>query len=477
MQYDASSSIFSCYSGVKDGLYLYVKVDDNDLEYYGTEITYSGNTIPEGGSITVGAGSVLTLPDEFNNSDPNALVIQEGGQVIYNGTGSFNATLQENITGYGNNPAVSDGWYFIASPVDGLPTSAITSGAYDLFIYNEPNAYWYSNTGAAAPFNTLSRGQGYLYANSENTTLNIAGAMISTETQITKDLSFECDAYPELKGYNLMGNPFTRNLGTGDITIGGEPVTSVLLLNNDEDYQTCNFLASGVIKPGQGFFIQATGAGQQLVFNPSSKNVDEIGLISIEGGNEDYIDKAYIQIGGGNTLRKMTFSGEKSSVYVIDNGDDYAATTIYELEGTMPVNFKANKDGEYTITVNTTYIEPSMMILFDDFTGEEFDLLESPTYRFKAAANDPENRFKLIFDLNNNNNYTGLDENYTGDNFVYQNGDEIIVNGEGELQVFDVLGRFVMSQNVSGVERISKPAQTGVYIFMMNGKTQKIVVK
>ena len=63
------------------------------------------------------------------------------------------------------------------------------------------------------------------------------------------------------------------------------------------------------------------------------------------------------------------------------------------------------------------------------------------------------------------------------DNFVYQNGDEIIVNGEGELQVFDVLGRFVMSQNVSGVERISKPAQTGVYIFMMNGNAQKIVVK
>ncbi len=475
MQYDASSSIFSCYSGVQDGLYLYVKVDDNDLEYYGTEITYSGNTIPEGGSITVGAGSVLTLPDEFNNSDPNAFVIQEGGQVVYNGTGSFNATLQENIIGYGNNPAVSDGWYFIASPVDGLPTSAITSGAYDLFIYNEPNAYWYSNTGAAAPFNTLSRGQGYLYANSENTTLNIAGAMISTETQITMDLSFECDAYPELKGYNLMGNPFTRNLGTGDITIGGEPVTSVLLLNNDEDYQTCNFLASGVIKPGQGFFIQATGAGQQLVFNPSSKNVDEIGLISIEGGNEDYIDKAYIQIGGGNTLRKMTFSGEKSSVYVIDNGDDYAATTIYELEGTMPVNFKANKDGEYTITVNTKYIEPSVLILFDDFTGTEYDLLESPTYHFKSSVDDPDNRFKLIFDFNHN--YNGVDDNYTNGNFAYQSGDEIIVSGNGELKVYDVLGRMVMNQRINGVQRVSKPSQKGVYILQLGGMTQKIVIR
>ena len=138
---------------------------------------------------------------------------------------------------------------------------------------------------------------------------------------------------------------------------------------------------------------------------------------------------------------------------------------------------------QFTFTVDDDFVAVlvdevvACVILFDDFTGEEFDLLESPTYRFKASADDPENRFKLIFDLNNNNNYTGLDENYTGDNFVYQNGDELIITGEGELKVYDVLGRFVMSQNVSGVERINKPAQTGVYIFMMNGNAQKIVVK
>ena len=298
--------------------------------------------------------------------------------------------------------------------------------------------------------------------------------MIGTETEVTKTLSFAYDGGGDLKGYNLMGNPFTRNLGSGDITLGGEPVTSVLLLNNDEDYQTCNFLASGVIKPGQGFFIQATAENQELVFNPSSKDLSEIGLISIKAGNESYIDKAYIQISRGNTLRKMTFSGDKPSVYVIDNGDDYAATTIYELAGSMPVNFKAVADGEYSVTVNTKNVEPSLLILFDNFTGEEFDLLESPTYHFKAGANDPEDRFKLIFDFNN---YTGLDENLTGDSFIYQSEDELIVSGNGELMVFDVLGRLVMTKRINGVQRVEKPDQTGVYIFRLNGMTQKLVVK
>ena len=167
-----------------------------------------------------------------------------------------------------------------------------------------------------------------------------------------------------------------------------------------------------------------------------------------------------------------------TAVYVMNDGDDYAAARVEELEGTIPVNFKAVADGEYTITVNAKNIEASTMILFDDFTGEQIDLLETPSYTFKAETTAPENRFKLIFDFNNN--YNGVEDNYTNGNFAYQSGDEIIISGEGELQVFDVLGRIVMSQNISGVERISKPETAGVYLFVIVGedmKTQKIVIR
>ncbi len=112
-------------------------------------------------------------------------------------------------------------------------------------------------------------------------------------------------------------------------------------------------------------------------------------------------DNAFIQLENGNTLRKMNIAN-RTSVYMMNEGDDFAATTIYELAGSMPVNFKAVEDGEYTI----------------------------------------------------------------------------IVNGEGELKVYDVLGRLVLQKHVNGVETYGRTSlQTGVYIFMMNGNAQKIVVR
>ncbi|MBO7469859.1 MAG: T9SS type A sorting domain-containing protein, partial [Bacteroidales bacterium] len=133
----------------------------------------------------------------------------------------------------------------------------------------------------------------------------------------------------------------------------------------------------------------------------------------------------------------------------------------------------------YTITVETKNIENlNYMHLIDNIKNTEIDLLVEPSYTFKASESDNADRFYLVFDFNN---YTGVNENYTNDNFAHQIGDEIFVSGEGTLQVFDVLGRFVTGYNVNGDKRISTDAfNTGVYIFRMVGtevKTQKIIVR
>ncbi len=38
--------------------------------------------------------------------------------------------------------------------------------------------------------------------------------------------------------------------------------------------------------------------------------------------------------------------------------------------------------------------------------------------------------------------------------FAYQSGNDIIVSGDGELQVFDVMGRLVMTQHINGVQSL-----------------------
>ena len=108
--------------------------------------------------------------------------------------------------------------------------------------------------------------------------------------------------------------------------------------------------------------------------------------------------------------------------------------------------------------------------LIDLLTGEDIDLLANNSYEFVGSPRDNENRFVVKFS-----------ENAGNDIFAYQNNNDIIVNGEGMLQVYDVMGRFVGNYEVNGNEHISASNfSTGVYIFRLIGnevKTQKIVVR
>lgn len=64
------------------------------------------------------------------------------------------------------------------------------------------------------------------------------------------------------------------------------------------------------------------------------------------------------------------------------------------------------------------------------------------------------------------------------DIFAYQNGSDIIVEGEGTLEIYDVMGRLIAKQYVNGVRtHCVCPSGTGVYILKLEGKTQKIIIK
>ena len=105
--------------------------------------------------------------------------------------------------------------------------------------------------------------------------------------------------------------------------------------------------------------------------------------------------------------------------------------------------------------------------VIDKVKDEIIDLSADNEYTFMGSPVDRRDRFMLVF---------GTATGSGSDIFAYQDGTDIIVSGVGELQVFDVMGRMVMTKYVNGVETISAPT-TGVYIFKLNGMTQKIVVR
>lgn len=412
-----------------------------------------------------------------------SLTIEDGGQLICNN--SVNATLQKEITAaevWGIPGA--DAWYFIASPVDGYATSnVIITGTSDtdLFSFDEGSSYWYNAQGSAHLFTTLTRGQGYLYANSTGDDLAFSGEMPATNSNIEKDLSFAGSG--NAKGYNLMGNPFTCNLTTDNVKFyngtTNTDITSYYTVENGTDLSLVTF-SGNPIKPGRGFMIQATGEGQKLVFNPvakSEKAAAKPSFITIEAGNDQFIDRACIQIGSGNTLRKMTINDHVSHVYVVYDGKDYAAATITEMQGEIPVYFVAAKNGQYTIKVKTDNLETSYLHLIDNLTGANIDLLQTPSYTFQGHITDISARFRLLFTT------TGVDENADEGqtDFAFISDGQLIVNGTGILYVYDALGRQVSAKQVTPLTSTLSPLTSGVYVLQLvegnSVRTQKIIVK
>ena len=184
----------------------------------------------------------------------------------------------------------------------------------------------------------------------------------------------------------------------------------------------------------------------------------------------------------GSQLGKFYFGEQDANIYIPQNGKEYAIA-YSDGEGEMPLNFKAKKNGEYTLTVTTSLNSKFQILnLIDNLTGANIDLLQTPSYTFSTRSDDYPSRFKLVF-----NAQQGGEE--ADDDFAFISNGEIIVNGTGTLQVIDMLGHVLVSREVhsslltpnSSLLIPHSSLSPGVYVLrLVNGenvKTQKIVIK
>ena len=97
--------------------------------------------------------------------------------------------------------------YLAVSNIDGL-----TDGSYDLLGYNETAAKWENRKSGngAEGFNILKIGHGYIYRRSTDATLTFTGLPNINATY--RDTLTATDAAGDLKGFNLVGNPYPHTL-------------------------------------------------------------------------------------------------------------------------------------------------------------------------------------------------------------------------------------------------------------------------
>ena len=109
-------------------------------------------------------------------------------------------------------------------------------------------------------------------------------------------------------------------------------------------------------------------------------------------------------------------------------------------------------------------------------TGNDINLLQTPSYTFDARTSDYESRFRLVF-------ATGSSTGSDTFGFVNASGNFCIFGLEGEatVQVIDVLGHVLSSEQFSGSYEKQLNVAPGVYMIRLiqgnDVKVQKVVVR
>ena len=440
--------------------------------------TVSANTtvaaLTLNGTVTVSSGKTLTVTGAITQPEGSTIVLNNSAQLI-NSTADITGKVKKNITKWAASPVA--GWHAISSPVVNTAfanVTNLTSSSYNVYRLNETNLMWENSQDVAGghSFSTFANGRGYLYRKGDNTAIEFNGVLNYTDVDYT--LTYTSSV---TKGFHLIGNPYPHNIYKG----AGAAIPNTYLEDGFYTLTSAGGWVAGTdnltaIAPCQAILVQAKNTVSNNILSitkttaqSASKENDPYMIFSVAGNN--YEDVAYAMIKDGHGLNKIEHRNEAiQKLYINRDGEDFAIADIDADAGVFNLNFHATATAIYTMKIKTTG-DFSYLHLVDNFTGEDLDLLLDDEYSFIGSSTDKDNRFIVKFkDKSSAHSETNT--------FAYQNGDEIVIDGEGELQIFDVMGRMVVSRHVSGVETQNIVfLQKGIYIMKLDEKTQKIVVK
>ena len=437
-------------------------------------------------TIATGTAYAKSIAGTGTGDNAKTLTIESGAKLKHLNTG-VRATVKKTITGYqaGHETDKAD-YYLIANPLTStvnkhtstsnpnISTTGMLTGNYDLYnwSYNGSEGNEWRNYEAAA-FNLSAGAYGYLYANEATTELTFTGTINSYTNSKSRTCSVPSSGTYDFSAWYLLGNPYLYDAYLANNSSNGTGL-AYYRMNDDGD----GFVAATAgtpIAPMEGFFYQGqTGATSAYVvtYVPAATTRGNLNMNLLSGNKQ--LDNAIVTFGDEQRLEKISFREGSSKVYMPVENKDYAIVSTESNVGEMPVSFKAEKNGNYSLSFNTENVEFGYLHLIDNLTGNDVDLLANPSYSFEASTTDYASRFKLVFATGSNAN---------DESFAFMSNGNLIVNNEGNatLQVIDVNGRILRSERINGSASISMNTVPGVYMIrVINGenvKTQKMVVR
>ena len=326
--------------------------------------------------------------------------------------------------------------------------------------------------------NSFEKGRGYLvsYQNEDN-----VAEFNGNLNYLAKGESYQIDLnhYPEniLAQFNLIGNPFAFDLNwETDVNINNvyDGFATLDAINGGYVYKE-----NGTIKAGEGFMVRTNETGNNYIrfskLNRRSYRA-ESNSINIIASNNKGSDNVIIRFDDevkSGFPKLVNFNERLANIYVKEENVNYGIMNFNTAIDEIPLYFDAKEMGTYTLTFDVKGDYENLYLL-DKMTGEKINLLLENEYEFMANSNDNAERFIIKMD----NSQQTTDNSH----FAYVSGEELIINAEGTVQIIDVMGRMIYSNNVeSSNNRINvsdfNRATYVVRVINENGvNVQKIVV-
>ncbi len=448
-------------------------------------------------NVFIDEGAICHMPESAIGQYAS-LTIEDGAQLYAPEDAEIVATVKKNIEAYQG----LNGWNLLSIPVDVEEdpdfnaAGMITNSDYDLFYFDQnfpgevpdetsENGEWrnykyYLQNGMEfkAPYNA------YLYANKQNTTLHFTGNLYTAGSVVYQRITYNNGA--DQVGVNLVGNPYTCNAEM----VAGNRIGGYYMLNEERNdvivYDDGEFDYT-YLAPMTAFFAVASANNNnaKITLSPLDAESHDGEVPGIIRSNESTMsieltangilkDRVYVKAGEGENCIKFNLNNNSTKLFVPQSNKDYAIAYT-EGANVMPMCFTTKQNGIYTLNFNTKNMNCSYLHLIDNVTGVDIDLFQTPSYTFNSSDSNYANRFKLVFDEQATNEIA--------ESFAFISNGELMINNSGNatLQIMDITGRILSTDNIQNCYSKSLNLSAGVYVVRLsNGndvKAQKIVVE
>jgi hypothetical protein len=294
--------------------------------------------------------------------------------------------------------------------------------------------------------------------------------------------------------YNLVGNPYPSPISISQfVSDNSTKITGALYFwretnNNTSNNAYCSwaggtfttnneaqvFNPNGIIRIGQGFFVEALNASTTVDFKNGQRSSDNANQFFKNGNvTNDVTETNRFWLNLTNTSGAFSQMAAGYMSNATDGVDLYDAknintgnvllnsileNTAYAIQGkslpftasdVIPLSYKVTTAGSYTIAIDHVdglFADGAQAIyLKDNFTAVEHNL-QTGAYTFASEAGTFNNRFEIVYQSQLSN------PTFTANNVViYSQDNEFVINSGNAImksvKVFDIRGRLLQERN------------------------------